>query len=181
MIKNYIFLGAPGVGKGTLAVKLYKEKGYKHISTGEMFRRAIKNETELGIKVKKIIAAGDYVPDELTNALVKEVLDSKKVKESGFILDGYPRTINQSEFLKENGYKLDGAILLEASDEVVFDRLINRKRADDNPDIIKNRIEVYNKQTKPLIDFYEKENLLIRINAEGTVEENYKNLLEGIK
>ena len=181
MIKNYIFLGAPGVGKGTLAVKLYKEKGYKHISTGEIFRAAIKNKTELGLKVKKMIFEGNYVPDKITNALVKEILDSPKIKESGFILDGYPRTINQSEFLKTNGFKLDGAILLEASDEVVFNRLINRKRADDNPDIIKNRIEVYNKQTKPLIEFYEKENLLIRINAEGTIEENYENLLEGIK
>ena len=181
MIKNYIFLGAPGVGKGTLAVKLAKDKGYKHISTGEMFRKAIKDETKLGLEVKEIIAQGNYVPDEVTNALVKETLDSKEVKEAGFILDGYPRTINQSEFIKANGYKLDGAVLLEASDEVVFNRLINRKRADDDPTIIKQRIEVYNKQTKPLIDFYEKEGLLIRVDAEGNVEDNYNNLKKGLE
>ena len=181
MIKNYIFLGSPGGGKGTLAIKLAEEKGYKHISTGEMFRKAIKDETKLGLEVKEIIAQGNYVPNEVTNALVKETIESKEVKDSGFILDGYPRTINQAEFLKANGIKLDGAVLLEATDEVVFDRLINRKRADDDPTIIKQRIEVYNKQTKPLIDFYEKEGLLIRVDAQGNIDENYSNLKKGLE
>lgn len=181
MIKGYIFLGAPGVGKGTLAIKLEELKGYKHISTGELFRDAIKNETKLGLQTKAIIAAGEYVPDELTNALVKEVLDSDDVKKRGFILDGYPRTLNQSQFLKDEGYDIAGAVLLQASDKLVMDRLLNRHRADDDPKIISKRIEVYNEQTKPLIDFYKNENKLIEIDAEGSVEENFNNLLEGLK
>lgn len=179
MIKNYIFLGAPGVGKGTMAAKLQGEKGIKHISTGEIFRENIKNKTPLGVKVKAIIASGEYVPDEVTNEIVKDTLSTEYVKKHGFLLDGYPRTSNQAQFLKDNGFNITAAVLLDASDETVIGRLVDRARGeDDTPEIIKHRLEVYNKQTKPLIDFYEKEKLLIKINSEGGIEENYSRLLK---
>lgn len=178
--KGFIFLGAPGVGKGTVAAILADKKGMKHISTGEIFRNEIANETELGLKVKALLAAGEYVPDEVTNAIVKGVLQSAEVQAKGFILDGYPRTINQAEFLKNNGIKIDAAVLLSAPDELVIKRLLGRGRADDNAEIIENRIKVYNEKTMPLIDFYKNENLLVDIDATGTVEENYENLIKGI-
>ena len=181
MIKNYIFLGPPGVGKGTLATKLEKERGGKHISIGDLFREAIKEETKLGLQVKDVLSSGEYVADELTNALVKEVLDSDVIKQSGFILDGYPRTLNQTTFLKEQGYIIDGVILLLASDEIVKNRLLNRQRIDDDPKIITKRIDVYNTKTKPLIDFYKKQNLLIEIDANGNIEQNFENLLKRVK
>ena len=184
MIKNYIFLGAPGVGKGTLAKMAAKETGIKHISTGDIFRNEIKNETELGKKVKAILASGEYVSDEITNAIVEKALKTDDVKKHGFILDGYPRTINQAEFLKSTGIKLDGAVLLKASDEKVQSRLESRakleNRADDTPEVIANRIRVYNEKTAPLIDWYEKEGLIIEIDSEGNIDENYANLKEGI-
>lgn len=182
MIKNFIFLGAPGVGKGTIAELTEKEKEIKHISTGEIFRNEMANKTKLGLEVKSIIEKGEYVPDDITNEIVKGVLNSKEVKEKGFILDGYPRTVNQSQFLKDNNIHIDGAVLLEAADDKIMARLLGRKtgRTDDSPEVISNRLKVYNEKTKPLIDFYEKENLLIRVNAEGSIEDNFKNLLKEI-
>lgn len=155
MIKNFIFLGAPGVGKGTLAKKLAEDKGLVHISTGDIFRKNIQNETPLGLQVKAILASGAYVSDEITNAIVKDAIEAPEVKAKGFILDGYPRTINQAEFLKANGTHITGAVLLKASDEVVMQRLLGRaqkeNRADDTPEVIANRIAVYNEKTAPLI------------------------------
>lgn len=180
MIKGLIFLGAPGVGKGTLAALLAEKKGFKHISTGEIFRAEIQAETPLGLKVKSILDAGEYVPDEVTNEIVKNVLNSAEVKAKGFILDGYPRTINQAEFLEQNGIKIDAAVLLNAADEVVIKRLLGRGRKDDSMEIITNRIKVYNEKTKPLIDFYDNKNLIVNIECEGTVEENYERLVKGL-
>lgn len=181
MIKNYIFLGAPGVGKGTLASKLQEDKGIVHISTGDIFRANIKNETPLGLKVKSILAAGEYVTDDITNAIVKDRLQQEDVQKNGFILDGYPRTLNQAEFLKTEGINITAAVLLDASDQVVIDRLVARARgADDTPEVIKHRLEVYNTQTKPLIDFYTKENLIVSVHSEGSIEENYDRLLKAL-
>ena len=179
MIKNYIFLGAPGVGKGTMAARLQEEKGIKHISTGDIFRQNIKNETPLGLKVKDILAAGEYVPDALTNEIVFDALSTDEIKEHGFLLDGYPRTANQAQFLKDNNFEITAVVLLDAAEETIINRLVSRARGkDDTPEVIKHRLEVYNEQTKPLIDFYEKENLLVRVNAEGSIDENFQNLLE---
>lgn len=177
MIKNYIFLGAPGVGKGTMAQKLQEKKGIKHISTGEIFRKNIKDKTPLGLKVKDILALGEYVPDEITNEIVKMALSTEEVIKHGFLLDGYPRTENQAQFLKDNGFNITSAVLLDASDEIIMDRLISRARGkDDTPEIIQHRLEVYNEQTMPLINFYEKEGLLVRVDSEGTIEENFLKL-----
>ena len=173
MIKKYIFLGAPGVGKGTMAALLAKENDMIHISTGEIFREAIKNETKLGIKVKQIIDAGDYVPDELTNAIVAEAIDNLGNK--GYILDGFPRTINQVEFLEKN-YPVDKAFLLEAPKDSVIKRLLSRGRSDDTEETIKNRINVYETETKPLINFYTEKNILVSVDSSGSIEENLDNM-----
>ena len=184
MIKNLIFLGAPGVGKGTLAKEVAKSKGLVHISTGDIFRKEIAAESELGLKVKAILAAGEYVSDDITNAIVKKTLESSEVKAKGFILDGYPRTINQAEFLKSINVHLDGAVLLKAADSVVQSRLESRakieNRQDDTPEVIAKRIEVYNEKTAPLINWYKNEDQLIEIDAEGSIQDNYDNLIKGV-
>lgn len=179
MIRNYIFLGAPGAGKGTIAAMVQKSAGIKHISTGDIFRSNIQNETALGLKVKSILDAGEYVPDELTNEILKDAVSSDSVKASGFILDGYPRTINQARFLKENEIKITKVIYLEVSDDVVTNRLVARARGeDDTPEIIKDRLAIFHEKTAPLIKYYEDEKLLVRVNAEGTMEEVLKAVIE---
>jgi adenylate kinase len=180
MIKKIIFLGPPGVGKGTIAKILEKEKGIVHISTGEIFRKEISQKTKIGLKIKSIILKGGYVVDEITNKVVEKNLKNKKVKKNGFILDGYPRTIEQAKFLESINLKLDAVILFVASKNIIKNRLLNRGRKDDNHKIIKKRIEIYNTKTKPLINFYKEKNLLFNINVEGTIEDNYKNFLSEI-
>jgi len=175
MIKNYIFLGAPGVGKGTMASLLSGEKGLVHISTGEIFRKEIREQTELGKQVTSLLDSGQYVSDEITNAIVKKAISTKECKTKGFILDGYPRTIVQANFLDSLGVDVK-AVLLDASDDTIISRLNGRNsgRADDNPEVIKTRLKVYNESTAPLIDYYKEKGLLIVINAEDTIEENFK-------
>jgi len=126
---DLILLGLPGAGKGTQAEYLIEEYNIPHISTGDMFRSAAKNETPLGLEVKEYMDAGELVPDDLTNKIVKERLQEDDVKD-GFLLDGYPRTLNQSKVLKENlediGRELDAAIYLEVPKEVLIERLAGR-------------------------------------------------------
>lgn len=177
MVKNYIFLGAPGVGKGTLAEQLAKNYGLIHVSTGEIFRQEIEQKTTLGLEIKSIVDRGEYVPDELTNQIVKKTLLSPTIQSHGFILDGYPRTINQAQFLKRNNIKINQVILLTAPLKMVLSRLLGRKRADDNPDIISQRIHVYNTKTKPLIEYYQTEKILKIVDASGDIEQNYQNLV----
>lgn len=172
MVKNYIFLGAPGVGKGTLAQQLVKKQGLVHLSTGDMFRQEIAKQTELGKKVQTIVATGAYVPDDLTNKIIKQALSSDEVASKGFVLDGYPRTINQALFLKDNNFTIDYVILLIAPMEIILNRLLGRKRQDDNPQIISQRIELYNQKTKPLIDYYQNLQKLKIVDASGDLDDN---------
>ncbi|MCK5806907.1 MAG: adenylate kinase [Mycoplasmataceae bacterium] len=182
MIKSYIFLGAPGVGKGTMAKLLAEEKGMLHISTGDIFRNEIKNETKLGLEVKSIMAAGGYVPDELTNQILKGAVSTDEAKAKGFILDGYPRTLPQAKFLKENKIIINNVVLLDAPDALVIERILARGRgADDTKEVVKVRLDVYNEKTKPLIDYYKSEELLKVVDATGKIEENFKLLLEALK
>jgi adenylate kinase len=191
---NLVLLGPPGAGKGTVAKKLAEKYGIPHISTGDLFRAAISQETELGLKVKEILAEGGLVPDDLTIGLVKERFAEGDVK-SGFILDGFPRTIPQAQGL-EGLTRLDGVINFELSDEEVVKRLSGRRiakksgriyhiifnppkqegiddetgeelitRPDDQEDAVRRRLEVYKKETAPLIDYYTKKGLLVSIDA----------------
>ncbi|WGI36568.1 adenylate kinase family protein [Mesomycoplasma lagogenitalium] len=128
MIKNLIFLGAPGVGKGTAASLLSKKTNLVHLSTGEIFRSAIREKTKLGLELKSIVENGFYVPDEITNAIVQEKIDELYTKNINFILDGYPRTVNQANFLENlKSANIDKVILLEAPKDIIIQRLTKRR------------------------------------------------------
>lgn len=202
-----VFLGPPGAGKGTLASEVAKEYGMVHISTGDLFREAIKNGTELGKKIKAVIESGALVSDDLTIALLKERLDKNDWTKSGFILDGFPRTIPQADALSSI-VKLDCVINLDISDEEVVERLSGRRicskcgksfhikfmkpkkedtcdscsaslitREDDKEEAIKKRLDNYTKQTQPLIEYYKGKNLLIDIDARPPTQEILKNFI----
>lgn len=197
-----VMLGAPGAGKGTQAIMIADKYGIPHISTGDIFRANIKNNTPLGVEAKKYIDAGELVPDELT---VQILLDrvAKDDCQNGYVLDGFPRTIPQAEVLEEALSKLndgiDYAINVDVPDENIIKRMGGRRaclkcgatyhiehvppktegicdncgeqlvlRADDQPETVKNRLEVYHKQTQPLIDFYSQKGVLK--NVDGTVD-----------
>jgi len=173
-----LIVGPPGAGKGTQAVRLAETHGIPAIATGDIFRANIKNETPLGVQVKAIIDAGDYVSDELTNALVKSRLEEADARE-GFLLDGYPRTLDQVAFLEEllagKGQALDAVIQLVADQDEVVARLRNRAleqgRTDDTEDAIRHRQEVYLRETNPLIAVYESRGLLVEVDGLGAVDE----------
>jgi adenylate kinase len=189
-----ILLGPPGAGKGTMAVRIKEQLNIPHISTGDLFRAAIKNQTELGVKVKAIIDRGDLVPDELTVALVKERLEQDDTAK-GYILDGFPRTTVQADALGEFS-PVDVVINFTVAEEAVISRLSGRRlckecgtgfhvefippkkeglcdkcggelytRDDDQIDSIKNRLKVYADSTEPLINYYTKKGLIKDINA----------------
>lgn len=196
---NFIFLGPPGAGKGTLAAAVSAVYGIPHISTGEIFRAAIKAQTPLGKKVKAIIDSGALVGDDITVELIRDRLAQSDAK-NGFILDGFPRTINQAEQLEKIA-KIDCAVNFDINDEAVVERLSGRRvcrkcshnfhvvfmppekentcthcggelyiRDDDKPESIKRRLEVYRAQTAPLIDFYRSKNLLKNIDAKPATD-----------
>lgn len=199
-----ILMGGPGAGKGTQASPLIERFGIPHISTGDMFRAAIKNGTELGLKAKSFMDAGGLVPDEVTIGIVAERLAMPDCT-AGFLLDGFPRTLAQGDalgqILDRLGMKLDGVINIEVDEEVLIPRLTGRRvcrkcgasyhmifnkpekegvcgqcggelyqRSDDTIETAKNRLNVYNQQTEPLIAFYEKQGLLKRINGDQTID-----------
>ena len=178
MSARLLIVGPPGAGKGTQAVRLAETYGIPAIATGDIFRANIKNETPLGVQVKAIIDAGDYVSDELTNALVKSRLEEADARE-GFLLDGYPRTLDQVAYLDEllagKGQALDAVIQLVADQDEVVARLRNRAieqgRTDDTEDAIRHRQQVYSRETTPLIAVYEARGLLVEVDGLGAVDE----------
>jgi len=174
-----VFLGPPGAGKGTQAKLISEKLHIAHISTGDIFRENMKNKTELGIKAKQIVDQGELVPDEITNAMIQERLNNGDCKK-GYVLDGYPRTVPQAYFL-DRIQDINKAVYFYLSDEIVIQRLMNRGkqsgRADDNIEVIENRIEVYKEQTQPLIDFYKKKELLLEIDASPTIEEIFEKVM----
>ena len=152
-----VLLGPPGAGKGTQAQKLADKLGVPHISTGDLFRHNISNDTELGLEAKKYLDAGDLVPATLTNALVDDRLDDADAAD-GFILDGFPRSVEQAEALDEmlakRDLSLDAVLEFRVPEEELVSRLKGRGRADDTEDVIRNRFKVYRDETAPLLDYY---------------------------
>jgi len=167
-----VLLGPPGAGKGTQAVLLSEKLGVPHISTGDLFRANIGEGTPLGVEAKGYIDAGKLVPTDVTARMVKSRLEEADAAD-GFLLDGFPRTVEQAEILKdllaEKGQTLDGVLNFVVSEDVVVERMLARGRADDNEETIRTRLGVYRDETAPLIDHYGDQ--IISIEAEGEVEE----------
>jgi adenylate kinase len=174
-----ILLGPPGAGKGTQAKILVDSYGIPHLSTGDILRSAIAQKTPMGLAAKEIMDRGDLVSDEVVNGIVSERLDQPDCK-PGFILDGFPRTIPQAESLDEmladKGMPLTAVVWMYADRDVLVDRIINRAkesgaaRGDDNPDVIKKRLEVYREQTEPLVFHYQDKGLLRVVNGMDPIE-----------
>lgn len=167
-----LFIGPPGAGKGTQAGKVAARLGIPHVSTGEMFRDHVSRGTELGKKVEAIMAAGDYVPDEVTVAMLAERIAQEDAA-NGYILDGFPRTEAQVESLDRllGDQGLDHVVVFEVDEDELTERLLSRGRADDNEDTIRNRFKVYLDQTQPLIDVYAARGLTVSVSGIGDVEE----------
>jgi len=177
-VTRLLLVGPPGAGKGTQAAILAETYGVPAISTGDIFRNNVANETPLGLQVKAIMEAGEYVPDSLTNDIVADRLREPDAR-SGFLLDGYPRTPDQVDeldrILAADNAALDVVVLLVADADVVVARLLKRAteqgRLDDTEEIIRHRMDVYVEQTSPIIDGYDARNLVVRVNALGAVDE----------
>lgn len=173
MVRNVLMMGPPGSGKGTQAVRLAERRGWAHISTGDMLRAAMAAGTELGSRVKDIVERGDLVPDDLMCDLVEQRLNEPDT-ENGFLLDGFPRTVEQAEGLMERmaeSRKLDCVVLLRVADEVLIERALSRGRADDTEDTIRHRLEVYRRQTRPVLDFLDDRVRRVEIDGVGGIDE----------
>ena len=207
---NLILMGAPGAGKGTQSEFISEKFKIPAISTGDILRHAIKNETELGKMAKSYIEAGALVPDEVVIGIIKDHLSGDACK-NGFILDGFPRSIPQAEALDKMGVKIDAVVTFEVPDEIIVDRMSKRRmcpdcgasyhldfkpskdnktcdkcgaelytRKDDAPETVLARLQNYHAQTEPLEEFYENKGILKRINGVGKVEEISKMTLEAL-
>ncbi len=167
-----VLVGPPGAGKGTQAARLSERLGAPHISTGDLFRDNMKNETDLGKEAQRYVDAGDLVPDEVTVKMVKDRLAQSDAQE-GFLLDGFPRNAAQAQELEsvlgDLGQRLDAVLVFEVDDEELVQRLTARGRSDDTEETIRHRQEVYRSETEPLIEHYS--DLAVRVDATGSVEE----------
>lgn len=205
-----ILLGPPGAGKGTQAKSISNKYSIPHISTGDIFRKNISEKTPLGIEAKSYIDKGHLVPDKLTIDIVQDRLEQEDCK-SGFLLDGYPRTVNQAEslknFLKEKGEELDTALLIAVPKEYIIDRMTGRRvclscgasyhvkfnptkvegkcdicgsvviqRDDDCEETVNERLEIYDAQTQPLIDYYKEQGLLSEVDGTQAINDVFKNI-----
>lgn len=209
--RNIIFLGMPGSGKGTISSLLEQKVDLVQVSTGDIFREEIKNETALGLEVKKLVESGAYVSDEITNQIVEKKINELKTKNQKFILDGFPRTVHQAEFLDRLSFGDYVVIYLMIEEVEVIQRLSQRffcskckksynltsfrsknhpyceidqtqliQRADDQPEAVKKRLDIYNEQTKPLIDFYEKKDKLVKITTNDHIDQIIQVILDTI-
>ena len=198
---NLLIMGLPGAGKGTQAAKIVEQFHVAHISTGDMFRAAIANQTEMGVLAKSYIDKGELVPDEVTNGIVKERLSQDDIKETGFLLDGYPRTIEQAhaldKTLAELGIELEGVINIEVNPDCLLERLSGRiihsqtgetfhkvfnppadykeedyyQREDDKPETVKRRLDVNIAQGKPIIEHYRSKGLVHDIQGNQDIND----------
>ncbi|WP_118914256.1 adenylate kinase [Mycobacterium shigaense] len=176
-----VLLGPPGAGKGTQAEKLEEKLGIPQISTGELFRHNIGEGTRLGLEAKRYLDAGDLVPSELTNQLVDDRLDDADVAK-GFILDGYPRSVEQAKaldsMLERRGATIDAVLEFRVSEDELLQRLKSRGRADDTEDVIVNRMKVYRDETAPLLEYYRDQ--LKTVDAVGTLDEVFARALQAL-
>ena len=209
MKKSIIMLGAPGVGKGTQAKLMAEKFGIPHISTGDMLRAAVKEGTELGKKAKEIMERGELVPDDIMNGIVKERLAKEDCKD-GYILDGFPRTIAQAEFL-DTVDKINYAVYIDVPEELIVKRLVLRRtcpncgamyhlefnppkndnvcdkcgtplvqRDDDKEEVVKNRLAVYNEKTASLLDYYRNRGILYKIDGNRPINEVLQSIVQVI-
>lgn len=207
---NLIFLGAPGAGKGTQAEVICKEYGIPAISTGNILREALKSGTEMGLKAKAYMEAGDLVPDAILIGIIKDRLAEDDCR-NGFVLDGFPRTIPQAEALDKMGITIDKVIDIEVSDDRIVARMSGRRvceqcgasyhmlykkpakegicdacggtliqRKDDHPDTVKDRLQVYHEQTEPLKDFYSRQRKLFIVEGQEEVADTTKLVLAAV-
>lgn len=187
MSARMVLLGPPGAGKGTQAARISERLGIPAISTGDIFRANVAGNTELGQQAKKYMDAGEYVPDSVTNAMVKDRLAADDAAQ-GFLLDGYPRTEAQvhelDAMLAESGLALDVVLEITAEAEVVVQRLLKRateqNRADDTEPVIRRRLEVYAEQTEPLAALYEAKGLLVRVDGIGDIDEVTERIMSAL-
>jgi len=185
---NLVIFGPPGAGKGTQSEKILDKYGLTHLSTGDVFRSNIKGETELGVLAKSYIDRGDLVPDEVTIAMVEDFLTNHS-DARGFVFDGFPRTITQGEVLDDILSNKNTAINIVLALEVVEDELVRRLlergkisgRSDDqSEDKIRNRFNEYQQKTEPLLQYYEKQGKIVRVNGMGSIDEIFNNLSQAI-
>lgn len=187
-MKIIIFMGPPGAGKGTQAKKICDELKIPQISTGDILRNAIKEGTSLGTLAKSYIDKGELVPDSVVIGIVEERIKQQDCK-NGFLLDGFPRTIQQAEelekLLSKMNKKIDYVINIDVPEEELVNRLLNRakieNRTDDTEPVIRNRMKTYFQQTYPLIEYYQKKGLLNNINGLGSIEEITHRIMNVIK
>jgi adenylate kinase len=184
---HLLIIGPPGAGKGTQAVLLAETYGIPTISTGDIFRRNVTEKTELGLVAKSYMDSGNVVPDSLTNDLVRDRL-AEEDAQTGFLLDGYPRTAQQvdelDDILASLGEKLDAVIELVADPEIVVARLSKRAseqgRSDDTEDVIRHRLSVYSETTAPIIGVYESRGLVVKVDGIGSVDEVTARITEAL-
>lgn len=184
MSARLVILGPPGAGKGTQAAKIADKLGIPAISTGDIFRANVAERTELGQVAQRYMDAGEYVPDEVTNAMVADRIAQDDAK-GGFLLDGYPRTAPQvaelDRMLEGAGLALDAVIELTADNDEVVSRLLGRAeeqgRADDTESVIRRRLEIYHEQTAPLVEIYTDRDLLVEVDGLGEIDEVTERLL----
>ncbi|HLV56149.1 MAG TPA: adenylate kinase [Actinotalea caeni] len=182
-----ILIGPPGAGKGTQAARLAERLGVPAISTGDIFRANVAQRTELGQQAQRYMDAGEYVPDEVTNAMVADRLAAEDAS-AGFLLDGYPRTEAQvaelDRMLERSGASIDVVLELTADTDELVTRLLGRaaeqNRSDDTEPVIRRRLEVYSEQTAPLVTLYDERGLLVRVDGLGTVDEVTQRILDAL-
>ena len=180
-------MGPPGAGKGTQAKVVADHFGVPAISTGDIFRANVSQGTELGVKAKQYMDAGEYVPDEVTNLMVRNRIDEPDAA-PGFLLDGYPRTLAQVEeldgMIKHTGHQLDAVLVLTVDSEELVQRLLERAktegRADDTEEVVRRRQEVYAEQTEPLIGVYRDRGILVEVDGMGEIDDVTKRIFDAL-
>ena len=171
MKKKLLFIGPPGAGKGTQANLFCSKYGLDHLSTGDLLRDEVSSGSDLGLQASEIMNKGELVSDELVLSIVEGRLDNIK---KGWLLDGFPRNVNQANALKnlleKINHPLEAVISIQIADDVLIKRLLSRGREDDNEEVIVNRLKVYREQTSPLIDLYSKQGLLVEIDGNAEID-----------